>query len=118
MAAAKNMSRLEANREVRRIFVKHGVDTNKLHFSCQGKTVFLTGDLLKDGGQDIEQKHIEMILFDLERLGIRINCELGNWTISPGTISKKGAAPAATSKQTETTEKSSVQQQKTERKIS
>ena len=87
---AKSGSRLDANREVRRIFVRHGVDTSKIQFSCQGKSLQLSGSLLKEGGHDLESNIVEAISQELVRMGIRINCDLDNWSIVEGTISKKG----------------------------
>lgn len=87
---AKSGSRLDANREVRRIFVRHGVDTSKIQFSCQGKSLQLSGSLLKEGGHDLESNIVEAISQELSRLGIRIISDLDNWSIIEGTISKKG----------------------------
>lgn len=92
--AVKTASRLEANKEARRIFVRHGIDTTKVHFSCHGKSLLLTGGLYKETGEDIESKIIEVIFQELSRMGLRITCELENWTFSDGSVSKKG--PAAT----------------------
>lgn len=88
--SAKVISRLEANKEVRRVFVRHGIDTSKIHFSCQGKTLLLTGALYKDGDNEVATNVIEAIVQELSRIGMKVNSELENWTISEGTISKKG----------------------------
>ena len=87
----KTGSRLDTNREVRRIFVRHGVDTSKIHFSCQGKSLQLSGILLKEGGTDIESNIVEAISQELTRLGVRIVCELENWSFMDGSISKKAS---------------------------
>lgn len=91
--APKTVSRLEANREVRRIFVRHGIDTTQVHFSVAGRSLLLTGALYREGGQDVEVKIIDTVMQELARMGVAISCELENWIISEGSITKKGAAP-------------------------
>ena len=87
----KNLSRLEANKEVRRIFVRHGIDTSKIQFSCQGRSLALAGGLYKESGQEVESSCVEIILQELFRIGIKVgNCELVNWDITESSISKKG----------------------------
>ncbi|MFA6235785.1 MAG: hypothetical protein WC635_00550 [Bacteriovorax sp.] len=88
--APKTVSRLEANREVRRIFVRHGIDTTKVHFSVAGRTLLLTGGLYKEGGQDVDTKNIDTVMQELGRLGVTVSCELENWIITEGNITKKG----------------------------
>lgn len=89
--AMKSLSRLEANKEVRRIFVRHGIDTSKVQFSCQGKSLTLAGGLFKEGGQEVENSCVETIIQELSRIGVHVsNCELANWDITDGSISRKG----------------------------
>lgn len=84
------MSRLEVNRDVRRILVRHGIDTTKLQFSCHSKSISLSGELFKEGGKDIDLSLLEALMKDFSRLGVRIICELSNWSITDGAITKKG----------------------------
>ncbi len=84
------MSRLEANKEVRRILVRHGIDTTKLQFSCNARSISLSGELFKEGGKELELTTMEALLKDFARLGLRIVSELNNWAISEGTVTRKG----------------------------
>lgn len=70
--AIKKLSRLETNKDVRRILVRNGVDTTKVQFSCHGKSVSITGGLYKDGGQEFEIILIENIMQSLLSLGYQI----------------------------------------------
>jgi hypothetical protein len=88
--APKGPSRLEVNRDVRRILVRHGVDTTKLHFTCTGKTITMTGAIYKDGGQEIALQAVDAVFRDISRLGYRVYCEFENWTVSDGAVMKKG----------------------------
>jgi|GEM_PF-3584740 len=87
--AIKHFSRLEANKEVRRILVRNGVDTARIQFSCHGRAVNFTGILLKEGGKELEIHNVENVFQSLFRLGFQVHCEIENWTISEGMISKK-----------------------------
>jgi hypothetical protein len=92
---SSNFSKLEAIKEVRRVLVRHGVDTTEVHFSCYGKSLLLTGGLYKNGGLDLEMTTVEVIMQELNRVGLRITCELENWNITEGRISKKVSSPSA-----------------------
>lgn len=83
-------SRSETNREIRRILVRNGVDTSKVQFSCSGRTIMLSGALYRDGGEDLAQVNIESICQAIARMGMSLFCELDNWSISDGSITKKG----------------------------
>lgn len=96
--APKSISRLEANKEVRRVLVRHGIDTTKVHFSVAGRALLLTGALFRDGGHDVETKVIDTVMQELGRIGVSVTCELDNWIISDGTITKKGVATAEAAK--------------------
>jgi ABC-type transport system substrate-binding protein len=79
--------------------VRHGIDTSKIQFSCQGKSLLLTGALFKDGGNEVEAKAIEAIVQELSRIGVKVNSELENWNICEGSISKKGTAQSDSANQ-------------------
>ncbi len=96
--SSKNQSRSETNRELRRIFVRHGVDTSSLQFSCSGRTISLSGGLYKDGGKDLSVSNVETIFQEITRLGLHMYCELENWTVTEGMISKKGSHGPADNK--------------------
>ncbi len=90
MAIKKAPSRLEVNQDIRRILVRHSVDTTKLQFTCTGKLITMTGGLYGEGGKELALSNIDAIFKDFSRMGMRVYCELENWTISEGSISKKG----------------------------
>lgn len=90
--AVKSLSRAEANKEIRRVLVKNSVDTSKVFYSCSGRTISMTGMLVKEGGQELTANNIENIVREVARLGFSIYCELQNWSISEGSISKKASA--------------------------
>ena len=87
----KPPSRLEVNKDIRRILVRHSVDTTKLQFTCSGKLITMTGGIYGEGGKELSLSHIDAILKDISRMGMRVYCELENWAISDGSISKKGS---------------------------
>lgn len=96
MAVKQQQSRLEANREIRRVLVKNGVDTTKLHYSCHGRMISLSGGIYKEGGKDLPTSNIESIFAELTRMGFHFNCDLDNWVITEGSISKKAAKASST----------------------
>jgi hypothetical protein len=90
MAMKKAPSRLEVNKDIRRILVRHSVDTTKLQFTCSGKLITMTGGIYGEGGKELTLSNIDAIFKDITRMGMRVYCELENWTITDGSISKKG----------------------------
>lgn len=87
----KELSRFELNRLVRVALQRHGTDLAQLHFSCVGRSVRLTGILVKVGNKDFLPKQIEGLNHDLGSIqGIReVIYELENWNISGGSITPK-----------------------------
>jgi hypothetical protein len=92
MNSKKAPSRLEVNRDIRRIFSRHHVDLTNMNFSCHGKSVTLTGALRKDGGRDFSASEVDCIAQEIYRMSISILCELNNWDITPSGITKKGGS--------------------------
>lgn len=90
MSAKKQPSRLEVNRDVRRILSRHHVDLTNLNFSCHGKSVTFSGELKKDGGRDFSASEVDCIAQEIYRMSLAIMCELQNWDITPSGISKRG----------------------------
>lgn len=87
---AKKLSRLESNKEIRRALVRSGADMSLVNYSCHGRSVSLSGRLCKDGGREMSSSNIEVLMQDMNRLGLHIICDLENWSISEGSIAKKG----------------------------
>lgn len=106
----KTRSRLELNRDLRRILARHRVDLVQLTYSCHGKNVTLTGRLVKEGKRDFTALELEHMSQEIYRLKIGIISELENWTISSGSISKRN------DKKEDQNKKHQHQQQKKENK--
>jgi hypothetical protein len=106
MALKKQPSRAEINKDVRRILVKHSVDTGKLAFSCSGKLLTMTGYLCKSDGKELEMRTLEIVIQDLAKMGLQLYCDLENWSVSNGTVSKKASKDAEASKEASATKAS------------
>ncbi len=89
MPVHKKPSRLESNKDVRRILLRHRVDLSQLAFSCHGRTVSFSGDLVKDGGRDFSASEIDMMVLEILGLNLGVLSDLKNWDINGGTISKR-----------------------------
>ncbi len=92
MAAVKKLSRLESNKEARRVLNRHGVDLSYCQYSCSEKEVRLTGILVRFDGTQFKAQQIEGMIFDFQRLlpGYVIVGELDNWSFSSDHISFHG----------------------------
>lgn len=88
----KKMSRLESNKSIRQALVKNSVDLSKISFSCHGRSVTLSGTLMKNSGQEFTTQGVEAIVLDIEKVGPSINSDLTNWEISESGIKKKDLA--------------------------
>ncbi len=86
----KKLSRFEVNKKVRRALVKNGADMSQLSFSCTGRSVNLTGSLLKEGGMEFSAMSLEQMLGDIHKVGVQVVSDLENWDICDGSISRKG----------------------------
>jgi hypothetical protein len=89
-AMMKKRSRLELNRDVRRIFARHRVDLSLLYYSCHGKNVTLSGILMKEGKRDFTALELDQMSQEIYRLKVGIISELENWSISSASIIKRG----------------------------
>lgn len=92
MAAVKKVSRLESNKEARRVLNRYGVDLSYCQYSCSGKEVRLTGMLMRFDGTNFRAQQIEGMIYDFQRLlpGFIIVGELDNWSFSSEHISFHG----------------------------
>lgn len=90
--AVKKLSRLESNKEARRVLNRHGVDLSYCQYSCSGKEVRLTGSLIRYDGAQFRAQQIEGMIIDFQRLlpGYVIVGELDNWSFSSEHISFHG----------------------------
>ncbi|HLT23132.1 MAG TPA: hypothetical protein VKZ84_06805 [Bacteriovoracaceae bacterium] len=91
--AVKKLSRLESNKEARRVLNRHGVDLGYCQYSCSGKEVRLTGTLVRFDGTQFRAQQIEGMIYDFQRLlpGYVIVGELDNWSFSSEHISFHGS---------------------------
>lgn len=92
MAPPKKISRLESNKEARRVLNKHGVDLSYCQYSCSGKEVRLTGSLIRYDGSQFGAQNIEAMIYEFQRLlpGYIIVGDLDNWSFSSDHISFHG----------------------------
>ena len=85
----KKLSRMEANKEARRILNRHRVDLAYAQYSCCGMEVKLTGWLCKHDGSDFIGPQIEAIVFDFQRHlpGYMVFGDFENWNFNSERIS-------------------------------
>jgi hypothetical protein len=106
----KRLSRLECNRETRRVLNRHGVDLTYCQYSCCGTEVKLTGWLCKLDGTDFNGAQIEAVLQDFMRVlpGMMVMGHFENWNFTTDHITflgeKRKYAPG-TEKENEEMEK-------------
>jgi hypothetical protein len=81
---SSEISRYKVNQEVQAILVRHGVDLAKLRFSFTGRTLYLAGELRRDGGSEFSAEPVQTLMQDLSRHRevAYLQCELENWVIS------------------------------------
>jgi hypothetical protein len=89
----KKVSRLESNREVRRILARHSAALEYCTYSCTGSEVRFTGVLVKNTGHQFNVQQIENIIQDILRnlSGHTIRGELDNWNFSAEHITWLGS---------------------------
>jgi hypothetical protein len=84
----KKLSRLESNKEVRRVLIRHSADLGQCQYSCSGFEVRLTGWLCKIDGSEYQTFQIENIIQDFQRRlkGYLIQGDLDNWNFTSDSI--------------------------------
>jgi hypothetical protein len=80
----KKLSRLESNKEVRRVLNRHSADLSQCQYSCSGLEIRLTGWLCKIDGSEYHPYQIENIIHDFQRRlkGYFIQGDLDNWSFT------------------------------------
>jgi hypothetical protein len=80
----RKLSRMETNKEVRRILNRHMVDLAYCQYSCYGAEVRLTGWLAKGDGSDFNAPQIESMIHEFHRYlpGMMIHGEFDNWNFN------------------------------------
>jgi hypothetical protein len=89
---SKKLSRMESNKEVRRVLNRHLVDLAYCQYSCCGMDVKLSGWLCKVDGSDFIGPQIESIVKEFNRLlpGYTISGDFDNWSFNSERISFVG----------------------------
>jgi hypothetical protein len=88
----KKLSRMEANKEVRRVLSRHYVDLSYCQYSVAGLEIRITGWLCKIDSSDFSASHIEGIVHEFQRRlpGYYVAGETDNWCFNTDHISYKG----------------------------
>ncbi len=88
----RKFSRMEANKEARRILNRHGVDLSYTQYSVAGMDVRLTGRLCKYDGSDFNTAQIESIVQEFQRYlpGYTVSGDFENWNFSTNHITSLG----------------------------
>ena len=88
----RKLSRLEANKEVRRVLHRHGVDLQYCQYSVAGMEIRLSGWLCKHDTSDFNGTQIESMIHEFMRLlpGFTISGAFDNWSFSTDHINYLG----------------------------
>lgn len=88
----RKLTRMEANKETRRILSRHQVDLAYCQYSCVGMEVKLTGWLCKTDTSDFNGPQIESMIHDFHRHlnGYNIDGDFENWNFNSERISFLG----------------------------
>jgi len=88
----RKLSRLEANKEVRRVLNRHGVDLSYCQYSVGGMDIRLTGWLCKTDNTDYSGTQIEGMIQEFLRIlpGFSISGNFDNWNFTSDHISFLG----------------------------
>ncbi len=91
------ISRYEINRKIRQVLVSHNADMTKINYSFIHRTVYMSGNLVRESQGEFSLSVIEAMIRELMKLPRvqKIQLDLENWIISnePGAlniIKKKG----------------------------
>lgn len=87
------VSRMEGNKEVRRVLARHGTDLSHLSYSCSGSEVRLTGSLIKTDGSDFSVQQVETLVQEFTRHlnGFAIHGDMDNWNFTQDHITYLGS---------------------------
>lgn len=86
------LSRMEANKIVRRVLSRHTVDLSQTQYSVSGKDIRLTGHLCKTDGSHMAANHIETMVQEFMRYlpGFYITGDFDNWSFTSDHITYLG----------------------------
>jgi hypothetical protein len=88
----RKLSRLEANKEVRRVLIRHCIDLAYAQYSVAGMDVRLTGWLCKTDTSNFNASQIEHMIQELQRYlpGYTVTGQFDNWNFSTDYITYLG----------------------------
>jgi hypothetical protein len=88
----RKLTRMEANKEVRRVLTRHSVDLSYSQYSVAGKDVRLTGWLCKIDTSDFNAVQVENLVQEFQRKlpGYSISGDMDNWSFTSDHISYIG----------------------------
>lgn len=91
----KKLSRLESNKEARRVLNRNGVDLAYCQYSCVGMEIHLTGWLCKHDGSEFNGPQIQAMIHDFQKTlnGYSISGDFDNWHFNSERISYIGEKP-------------------------
>lgn len=86
----RKLSRLEANKEARRVLSRNGVNLSYAQYSVSGREIRLTGWLCHQDNSNFNAHEIEMIVQELLRVlpGFLIAGDFENWKFSSDYITQ------------------------------
>jgi hypothetical protein len=89
----RKLTRMEANKEVRRVLTRHAVDLGYTQYSVAGHDVRLTGWLVKIDTTDFNIHQVELIVQEFQRRlpGYFISGDLDNWNFTTEYITYLGS---------------------------
>ncbi len=88
----RKLTRLEANKDVRRILHRHTVDLSYCQYSVAGFDIRLTGWLCKVDNSDFNGTQIESLIQEFQRVlaGYSVSGDFDNWSFTTDHISYLG----------------------------
>ncbi len=81
MKGKPKLTKGQATKSVRRILLKYQIDLNHLQFSANASSIYFSGQMLKNSGNDIPAQEMLVIVQELAALGT-IKSDLQNWFLS------------------------------------
>lgn len=89
----RKLSRMEANKEVRRVLNRHYVDLSYCQYSVAGLEIRITGWLCKIDSSDFSATHIEGMVQEFQRRlpGYYVSGDTDNWNFTTEHISYLGS---------------------------
>lgn len=85
-------SRFEANKIVRQVLHRHGVDLTYTQYSVAGRDIRLTGYLSKLDGGKFNASQIESMIYEFQRylMGYSVSGDFDNWSFTQDHINFLG----------------------------